>query len=489
MNSKNVFLIVLFLGVLVQSRAQVFRNLNFDQSCDTSKTGLCYWDLSWGDKGSVIQNEIDGKKCLQIQGVSESSVSWTEQSSLVNFTNGIQMMTVSAVISTESIEGKGAGFNINLYDKDGNFLGFKDMGGIYSIDWIRGTTPWTAHSLSLICPKETAKINIGAILYGKGAVWFKNYQVNFSPIANRRASKLARQYISAACDTIALYSLVRDSLQMNEIKATALKIAGPAKKYSDCFVAIEFLLESLRQYGDYHSFFMKADAVTNWLNTGSEIRKIKYPSYRIIDDCGYIEVTGFHGGNQKMILAFADSLQHILQILGSSNIKGWVIDLRRNDGGNQEPMIAGLGPLFDSEKLGALIDVNNKAMGWYYNNGKYWTDDSNGWSVSNPLTLKKKLPIAVLISNQVGSSGEIVTISFIGNHHTKSFGQPTMGLTTGNGSFDLADGSRMFLACSIMSDRNGQAYKGSISPDVQIDQMIVDKVDVCLSAAIEWIKN
>lgn len=32
MNSKYVFLIVLFLGLFVQSRAQVFRNLKFDQT-------------------------------------------------------------------------------------------------------------------------------------------------------------------------------------------------------------------------------------------------------------------------------------------------------------------------------------------------------------------------------------------------------------------------------------------------------------------------
>ncbi len=489
MNYKNVILIFCFLIRLNHSSAQNFHNLNFKQSCDTSKTGLCYWNLSWGEKGSVIQDNSNGRKCLLLTGSKENSVSWTEQSSFVNFSKGIQILTLSALISTENIEGKGAGFNINLYNKDGSFIGFKDMGGVYSIDWIRGTNGWKKYSVSIVCPIETGKINIGAILYGKGNAWFKDYNVTFSPIENRKANEMSVHYISAACDTIAKHSLVKDSINILALKQTALKIAGNAKKTADCYLAIEFLLESLRQYGDFHSFFMKAEAFTNWQNNGSEVKKIKFPAYKIIEDCGYIEVPGFHGGNQKTILTFADSLQHIIKILASSNIKGWIIDLRQNDGGNQEPMIAGLGPLFSSEKLGALIDVNNMADGWYYKDGKYWGDGYNGWSVSNPITLKAKLPIAVLTSNQVGSSGEIVTISFIGNSNTKSFGQPTMGLTTGNGSFDLADGSKMFLASTIMADRNGKLYHGSIQPDFPIENKSIDGKDIVIKGAVQWIKS
>lgn len=486
---KKLFISLFFSALTIATFSQSFHNLNFEQSCDTSKTGLCYWDLSWGDKGSVIQENLNGRKCLLIKGTKENSVGWTEQSSFVNFSKGMQILTVSALISTENIEGKGTGFNINLYDKDGNFLGFKDMGGVYSIDWLRGTKGWKKYSVSVVCPIETGKINIGAILYGKGNARFKDYKVTFSPIANRKANELSVQYISAACDTIALHSLKKDSIDIIVLKKTALKIAGTAKKYSDCYLAIEYLLESLRQYGDFHSFFMKADAVTNWINNGSEVKKIKFPTYKIIDEYGYIEVPGFHGGNQKIILAFADSTQHIIKILASSNIKGWIIDLRQNDGGNQEPMIAGLGPLFSSEKLGALIDVNNKADGWYYKDGKYWGDGYEGCTVSNPVSLKEKLPIAVLTSNQVGSSGEIVTISFIGNYNTKSFGQPTMGLTTGNGSFDLADESKMYLASTVMSDRNGKLYHGSIEPDFPIENKTIDGKDIVIKAAIEWIKS
>jgi C-terminal processing protease CtpA/Prc len=234
---------------------------------------------------------------------------------------------------------------------------------------------------------------------------------------------------------------------------------------------------------------MTANEKKNWELKGSAVHKIANAKCEVMGDYGYIKVPGFHGGNQKKILAFADALQADLQKLANAGIKGWIVDLRENDGGNQEPMIAGLGPLFSSVKLGSLLDVNNHYSTWNYKKGRYFFDDSMGWKVSRPVTLKKQLPIAVLTSAQTGSSGEIVTISFICNARTKSFGQPTWGLTTGNGSFDLPDGSQMFIASTHMVDRNGKIYTGPVVPDVVIKTNSDYKKDIVLEAAIEWLKT
>ena len=489
MNYIKISLAYFSLMCFSNTQSQNFHNLNFEQTCDTSKTGLCYWDLLWGDKNAVKQDIINGAKCLLIQGSKVTSVGFTEQASSITSSKDIQILTVSATFQTKDIEGKGAGLNISLYDKDEQLVATKDMGGFYSIDWIKGTNDWNEYSISLVCPMNAIKMKVGAILYGKGKAWVKNYKVTLKSIAGRKANKLAKKYITPACDTISKNSLLRDSIDIKSLKEIALKIAGSAKKYSDCYLAINYLLESLRPYGDHHSFFMKADEVVNWENNGSSVSKIEYPSYRVIKDCGYILVPPFHGGNQNLMVAYADSLQQAIKKMENLGIKGWIIDLRQNTGGNMEPMIAGLGPLFSSSKLGSLVDVNNKAEAWYYKDGKYFGDGYLGWSVSSPVTVSSKLPIAVLTSNQTGSSGEIVTISFIGNARTKSFGQPTWGLTTGNGSFNLSDGSRMFLASTIMADRNGRQYTSSIKPDVQIDNMLVDNVDMVLTAAIDWIKS
>ena len=484
----NVLTLVLIsLTTVTSVSGQIFHNLDFRQLCDSSETGLCYWDLSWGGVGSVKPEDLDKKRCLQIYGKNETTVGFAEQTVLAYKQNSLTIITVSASIKSDSISGKGAGLNIGLYNKNGLLIANKDMGGFYSLDWIKGTNEWKNYSISVVCPMETEKIKIGAILYGKGTAYFSDYNVVINSIENRKPSKLALQYIESACDTIKLNSLVRDSINIQQVKETALKIAGNAKNYSDCHLAIDFLLESLRPFGDVHSFFMKADEVDNWENEGSQVSKIVFPSYKIIDSCGYITVPPFHGGNQSLILAYADSMQQAIRMCYTSGIKGWIIDLRQNTGGNMEPMIAGLGPLFSSDKLGSLIDVNGNRESWFYKDGRYYADDYNGWTVSKPFEPSSSLPVAVLTSRQTGSSGEIVAISLIGNACTKSFGQPTWGLTTGNGSYELMDGSQIFLASTVMADRNGKEYTTSITPDYLIEDDPSTEDDEIIDGALKWI--
>lgn len=482
---KLLYLITINILLCFSVKAQKFRNLNFENLCDTSKTGLCNWDLSWGAKGSVNAGANDKNKALNIQGKSENSVGFAEQTSMVQPTS-ISIISISAMIRTDSVVGKGAGLNIGLYNDSGKLIANKDMGGFYSINWIKGTTGWKKYSISIVCPTDTRKIKIGAILYGKGKAWFREYNVVMNSIKKRNPNKLATDYVGAAVDSISKHSLFRDSIDIRIIKQTALKIAGDAKNYSDCFLAVNYLLESLRPLGDEHSFFMTADEVKNWKNEGSQVSKIEFPSYKIIDSCGYILVPPFHGGNQTQILSYADSLQTAIQKMYQSGIKGWIIDLRNNTGGNMSPMIAGLGPLFSQEKLGSLIDVNGNSESWYYKEGKYYWDNDTGWRVSVPVQLPMRLPIAVLTGGQTGSSGEAVVISFINNARTMSFGQPTWGLTTGNGSFELKDGSQIFLASTIMADRNGKKYDHSIQPDMLVDVLNNENL---IKIVVNWISD
>jgi hypothetical protein len=486
---KLAFLLISVVLAIKTADCQNFHNLKFTDKCDTSKTGLCYWDLSWGGKGAVSPARNGNINTMLIQGTAENSVGFSEQAAVFPAPKGDEFIRLTADIKTANVVGKGVGLNLWFLDDKGNTLATKDMGGFYSLNWIRGTTQWKTCSISIVLPKETAKVKIGAILFGKGRAWFSNYRFSVTAITNRRASPLAVKYINAACDIIKKHSLVKDSVNISQLKQIALKIAGPAKTYNDCFLAVNYLIESLRLYGDEHSFFMSAAEKKNWEVNGSAIHKIENAKCEVMGDYGYIKVPGFHGGNQKRILAFANALQSDIKKLADAGVKGWIVDLRENSGGNQEPMIAGLGPLFSSAKLGSLLDVDNQYSSWNYKNGRYFFDDSRGWKVTHPVKLKSQLPIAVLTSAQTGSSGEIATISFIGNAHTKSFGQPTWGLTTGNGSFDLPDGSQMFIASTHMVDRNGKIYTGPVIPDVVVKTSPDDKNNVVLDNAMEWLKT
>lgn len=473
---------------LSNADGQIFRNLDFEQLCNSSKTGLCSWNLSWGRKGACSADASRGGNCLLIQAQDARAVGFAEQASIVDTSEGIRIITLSADISTEDVEGKGAGLNVGVYDSDGTLIATKDMGGLYSLDWITGTTDWRRYSIEAVCPDETASINVGAILYGKGKARFDNCRIAFTAIANRTASRLAIDYVSAACETIAKHSLVRDSLNIPDLRTTALQIAGPAVDPAGCYLAIDFLLAALRPYGDHHSFLMQPQEVRNWEHHNSGEPNIVYPASAIIQGCGYILVPPFHAGDQTLMRAYADTLQAQLHILDTSQIGGWIIDLRENTGGNMEPMIAGLGPLFDTKLPGSLIDVDGNPEAWGYYDGSYFWNGEKVMTVPHARTVSPGMPIAVLTSAQTGSSGEAVAISFIGNAKTRLFGQPTWGLTTGNGSFDLSDGARMMLASTIMTDRTGKKYHGPIEPDVYIENS-ADGIDNVLRAAVKWIVN
>ncbi len=478
--------IVVFMLQCMTIGAQSFENLDLTQLCDSLPTGLCHWELSWGAENAVRPESPGDIPCLVIEGQNPQSVGFVEQSSTYT-TPEISILQFSAEIRSTHISGKGAGLNVGLYDSDNNLIATRDMGGFYSVNWIQGTTDWKRYDIEIVVPEVTSKIKIGAIFYGQGQAYFRELRVSIIPIEGRKGSTLAEKYLEIVIDTISQHSLYRDSLAIEDLQRAALAIAGDAQSYKECHLAVNFLLESLRTYGDNHSFLMTSAEYENWKETGSQVSKIEYAKAKKIDSIGYIEVPPFHGGNQDMILAFADSLQHLIKELYEKGVKGWIVDLRSNTGGNMGPMVAGLGPLFSHERLGSLIDVNGVANHWYYQRGAYFWDKEEPWSVTHPVTLPKQLPIAVLISNRTGSSGEAVVVSFIGNARTRFFGQPTWGLTTGNGEFALPDGSRIFLASTIYADRDGNKFHGPIEPDTMLEDGSSTSYDEVLQAAIEWV--
>lgn len=465
--------------------SQKFQNLDFQETCENTKTGLCFWDLSWGGENSCKADSTAGSISIQFVGEKENSVVFAEQSVSFGGNSGLHIIDLSVRLKTQQVIGKGAGLNIGMYDSEGSLISTKDMGGYYSVSWVSGTTDLKKITLSAVIPDETDQIKIGMILYGKGEVWWDDYEVLISPLQNRVPSQMARDYVQAAMDSILLHSLVRDSIEKELLLQEALMIAGPAQSFTECHLAINYMIDYLRNFGDTHSFFQTSEEVKNWEGQeGGEDEKIEMPHYSLENECGYMNIPGFHSGNKDLILAFADSIQNAIRILSDKKLKGWIVDLRENTGGNMEPMILGLGPLFSEEELGSLVDVNGDAETWKYKNGTYAWEDESLSSLPDPVKLKDQLPIAVLTSQRTGSSGEIVVISFIGNAHTKSFGQATWGLITGNGSFDLPDGSRLMLASTIMADRNDVLYYGPIEPDFFIE---VNSNDDEIRLAIKWI--
>lgn len=200
---------------------------------------------------------------------------------------------------------------------------------------------------------------------------------------------------------------------------------------------------------------------------------------------GYIKVEGFNGAGLDAI-NFARNIQNDIARQDDKNLKGWVVDLRRNSGGNMYPMIAGLGPLIGEGICGYFFNIDDKPdLSFSYQNGVAMVSGQSLVTIEKPYQLiNSKLRIAVLIGNTTASSGEATAIAFIGRPNTRLFGANSCGVTTANTSYSLPFyGYRLNLFTRNMGDRTGKIYGKEIVPD----ELVAD--DQAIAKAVQWINQ
>ena len=154
---------------------------------------------------------------------------------------------------------------------------------------------------------------------------------------------------------------------------------------------------------------------------------------------------------------------------------GWIVDLRDNSGGTMWPMLLGMAPLLrtsvvDNEDVGSFETAHGPQR-WTLTAtavqlaGKPLLD----FGQSGHVLRQPGAPVAVLFGPRTGSSGEASVLAFRGRAQTRSFGQPTAGVSTGNVVHTLPDGSRLLLATTVMRDRNDRGDGLKIEPDQRIE--------------------
>lgn len=186
---------------------------------------------------------------------------------------------------------------------------------------------------------------------------------------------------------------------------------------------------------------------------------------------GYIEIPGVVGGGDS----FDRDAVSAIRALDTTPICGWVVDLRRNVGGNMWPMLHALRPILGE----------GNPFSYRYGKGP--------WEQAPVYTLKQPSPaIAVLTSRLTVSSGELVTIAFRGPASTRTFGEATAGLPTGNLDFPMVDGAMLVVTTRRAADRAGREYDGPIPPDqpVGIDwSRVGSDDDSVIRAARSWLRQ
>ena len=147
----------------------------------------------------------------------------------------------------------------------------------------------------------------------------------------------------------------------------------------------------------------------------------------------------------------------------------WIVDLRGHAGGNMWPGLRGLAPLLGRGSPGAFVTASGRQP-WpatpSATRGALWSADA---------------PMAVLLGPRTASSGEMIAISLVGRPATRSFGQPTAGLSTANSSYPLSDGALLAVTSSYVEDRLGHRYDGRMIPDETV------ALDGAEQAALAWL--
>jgi carboxyl-terminal processing protease len=298
-------------------------------------------------------------------------------------------------------------------------------------------------------------------------------QCSAQTITAKQAKKLSGEIIKC----IEQHSIFIDSLHVENIEQDF-------EQYIDTFNTYQevgyYYTRQLRKAGDKHSFYISRNTLENYSKKQKDSLGF---SYQLLEgNIGYLNIPGFLSTDNTVVNDFANQVHNAIRELDSGgNIKGWIVDLRNDHGGNMWPMVLGLSPLIGNEVPGYFSNRTGTVSGWKI------SSPSNGVTIENPYELKEpKNKIAVLYSKNTSSSGEMTAVCFIGKPNSRSFGEYTAGYTTANSVYYLSDDNIFVLAATYVLDRNKKKYTDTIMPDVLIENAVDANV---MNQAKAWLKQ
>jgi C-terminal processing protease CtpA/Prc len=198
------------------------------------------------------------------------------------------------------------------------------------------------------------------------------------------------------------------------------------------------------------------------------------------DGVGYLTVPRFTPATSDDGISYVRAGWEIMARY--ADVRGWVVDLRGNSGGNVHRMLAAVGPLLGGSRF--LSYRRRTGAAWHHRfvagqllveatppnadagpgTGVTWPGAGMSVGVEAPV-VGERVPVAVLHDGHTTSAGEGVVVAFRGRPRTRSFGTATEGVPTGNVTYPLPGGWLLAVTTSVAVDRNAAVYQGPIEPD------------------------
>jgi carboxyl-terminal processing protease len=353
-------------------------------------------------------------------------------------------------------------------------------------NFITGKKRWREYEVDFHVTADVASLEAGFYFIDKGKAWFDDISIEALPDTGAAdVSKIARQYLGEVYEILDKQCWYRDSVDLKKTYRNALELVADAKSTGDCYPGVAYMLERL---GDRLGIFYDPATARKWKKEQSLFEhEIEMPVARIVEGGNvYIRLPGIVTDNRSILQRYADTLHLQLSALDQQAIKGWVVDLRENVGGNAAAMLAAIGPVLDLEVSGRYIRHKGK-VDWKYAKGTA-NIDTTRIKVANPYTAPKKdLQVAVLTSEQTYGAAELIAVAFKSRGNSRFFGEQTSGATYNERRVTLSDGAMLFFTAGIIADTHGRLYSGKIKPDVPVRLIYTE--DHCLGKALWWLQG
>ena len=285
----------------------------------------------------------------------------------------------------------------------------------------------------------------------------------------------------------------KDSVEWKPLLESAKNSINQSSDCASAYRAVQWCFDQIKEK---HSFIMppvKAAVYTGNINsskpessnqplTGAIIHEL------IESDIAYITLPWVSTTDPVVCTRFADSIQSLIESFDIRGISKWIIDLRKNTGGNCWPMLAGVGPLLGNGVHGFFVSPK-ESIPISYKDGIVMQGKKIRCIASDPYTMSsRRKTIVVLTGRNTSSAGEIVAMAFKGLNNVYLYGEPTAGLTTANASYPLSDGSLLVLTVCKEADRTGTVIEGKINPDELIFSSPTRDNDIIKSAAVMFLQ-
>ncbi|WP_322286898.1 S41 family peptidase [Aquimarina sp. 2201CG5-10] len=277
--------------------------------------------------------------------------------------------------------------------------------------------------------------------------------------------------------------LFKSKTNWETLKPIIQERALQSKSFKESLRVSTFLFDTIQD--DHTQIFYKDLHITNSHNrefTADDFSEQFITRYEagagfeakvIKKEYGYVRIPGILLMNVSQDSLNAKSQQmydKIIEVDTSTSLKGWIIDLRFNSGGNAYAMIAALYHLLGDTVVYNGLDLNGEVKLIHrLENGNFYA----GKKIEATVRARQKpditIPVTFITGKLTASAGEDILVAFKGRDNISFIGEPTYGFLTGNDKFELPFEAVMAMTTEYIADRNN-VYTKNIIPDVVIEK-------------------